>query len=222
MVKYRYELKYFMNTHTAIVLKHRLSAVMSPDKHSGGIYQVNNLYLDDFYDSCYNGKVLSSYSRDKYRARFYNGDLSFIRFENKHKDGEMSYKTSVMMNEEEYKSLALGDMDFILRSMHPLWQKVATLHRLRRLRPAAAFTYTREAYVFKPGNVRVTFDSNLRSGNMIPEPYAGDPPGAGGMLEVKFDRFLPSVIKEMLDGLPLIQTAVSKYNYSRERGMDHC
>jgi len=213
----RNELKFFMNTHTAAVLKHRISAVMQPDRHSDGVYQVNNLYLDDQYDTSYNEKIHNSYIRDKYRVRFYNNDLSFIRFENKHKEGDLSYKTSVIMNEDEYQNISRGNMDFILHSAHPLWQKVAALHRLRRMRPAVAFSYTREAYVYQPGNIRVTFDSNLRSDTLIPEPYTGAPPGAGGMLEVKFDRYLPSVIKEMLDGLPLIQTAMSKYNYSRER-----
>ena len=216
-MQFRNELKFLMNAHTAAVLKYRISAVMKPDSHSDGVYQVNNLYLDDQYDTSYNEKIHNSYIRDKYRVRFYNNDLSFIRFENKHKEGELSYKTSVLMNEDEYQSISRGNMDFILHSTHPLLQKVAALHRLRRMRPAVAFSYTREAYVYQPGNIRVTFDSNLRSDTLIPEPYTGAPPGAGGMLEVKFDRYLPSVIKEMLDGLLLIQTAMSKYNYSRER-----
>ena len=222
LMKYRYELKFFMNIHTSDVLKHRLRSVMIPDSHSGGTYTVNNLYLDDIYDTCYNDKVLSSYIRDKYRVRFYNNDLSFIRFENKHKEGDVSYKDSVVMTEEEYKDIAGGNFDFILRSEHPLWQKTASLHRLRILRPAVAFSYTREAYVYSPGDVRITFDSNIRSGSLIPEPYGGAPPGAGGMLEVKYSRLLPGVIKEMLDGLPLIQTAMSKYCYSRDRGFSYC
>jgi hypothetical protein len=216
-MQYRNELKFFMNIHTSAVLKHRLSAVMQPDKHSGGIYTVNNLYLDDQYDTCYNAKILSSFSRDKYRVRFYNNDLSFIRFENKHKDGDLSYKDTVMMSKDEYRDISHGNMDFILKSEHPLWQKVAVLHRLRRLRPAVAFSYTREAYVYSPGNVRISFDSNIRPDTLTPEPYKRDPPGSGGMLEVKFDRYLPMVIKEVLSGLPLIQTAMSKYCYSREK-----
>jgi len=211
-----------MNTHTAAVIKRRVSVLMKPDSHSGGIYQVNNLYLDDMYDTCYNEKMLSSYVRDKYRVRYYNDDLSFIRFENKHKEGELSYKSSVVMTEDEYHSIAAGDMEFITSSDNPLWQKVAALHRLRQLRVATVFSYIREAYVYEPGNVRVTFDSNLHSDKMIPEPYSGAPPGAAGMMEVKFDRFLPVVVKEMLDGLPLIQTAISKYCYSRERSAINC
>jgi len=194
---------------------------MRPDSHSGGIYQVHSLYLDDRYDTFYNEKALSGYSRDKYRARFYNDDLSFIRFENKHKEGELSYKDSLPMTQDEYHSIAAGDMEFVLRSEHPLWKKVAMLHRLRSLRPAALVTYTREAYIYAPGNVRVTFDSNIQFDKLTPRPDKGAPPGAGGMLEVKFDRFLPSVIKEMLDGQPLIQTAISKYGYVREGGYNN-
>jgi len=221
-MQFRNELKFFMNSHTSAILKRRVLSVMDPDKHSGGIYLVNNLYLDDFYDTCYNAKIHNSYIRDKYRVRFYNNDLSFIRFENKHKEGDMSYKESVVINEDEYRDITLGNMDFILNSKHPLWQKIAALHRLRRLRPTAAFSYVREAYVYKPGDVRVTFDSDLRMDSLNPHPFSGAPPGAGGMLEVKFTRFLPVVIKEMLDGLPLIQTAMSKYCYARDRGIINC
>jgi len=208
-----------MNAHTSAVIKNRVKAIMHPDSHSGGIYEVNNLYLDDKYDTCYNEKMLGSYVRDKYRIRFYNNDLSFIRFENKHKEGDLSYKASVVMTEDKYHEVTQGNMGFFLESHNPLRQKVATLHRLRQMRVASVYSYTREAYVYKPGNVRVTFDSNIRSDTLLPEPYRGAPPGAGGMMEVKFDRYLPSVIKEMLDGLQLIQTAMSKYCYVRERSL---
>ena len=221
-MNYRNELKFFMNAHTAAVLRGRAAAVMRPDAHSGGIYVVNNLYLDDQYNSFYHDKAGNSFRRDKYRVRFYNGDLSFIRFERKHKDGELSYKESAVITEEEYHDMTKGDLSFALRSEHPLWQKAAVLHRLRRLRPSAAFSYTREAYVYGPGNVRVTFDSHIVQDVMTPEPDRGGPPGRGGMLEVKFDRFLPSVIKELLDGLPLARTEMSKYCYSRERGLAQC
>jgi hypothetical protein len=194
---------------------------MRPDSN-GGVYVVNNLYLDDRYNSFYNEKFVGGLSRDKYRVRFYNGDLSFIRFENKHKDGTLSYKKSVKMTEEEYRSIENGDFDFVLRSDHPLWMKVAVLHRTRQLRPAAAYSYTREAYTYAPGNVRVTFDSNIRQDLPYPEPNRVAPPGEGGMLEVKFDHFLPSVISDLLHGLPLARTEMSKYCYSWERRYTQC
>jgi hypothetical protein len=221
-MKYRHELKFFMNAHTSAVLKRRVAPVLLPDSHSGGRYVVNNLYLDDQYGTSYQQKALNSFSRDKYRIRFYNNDLSFIRFENKHKDGELSFKQSAVMTEEEYRAAARGDFDFAFNSPHPLFQKLALLHRLRRLRPTAAFSYTREAYIYAPGNVRITFDSDLRTDALLPEPDNRAPPGWGGMLEVKFDRFLPSVIKGLLDGLPLARTEMSKYGTALERGLNLC
>ena len=222
---YRNEQKFFLNVHTSAILKRRVMAVLRPDPFTHpltGGYVVNNLYLDDQYNSFYHEKTGNSFSRDKYRIRYYNGDLSFIRFERKHKDGDFSYKQSVKMTEEEYRRAAGGDLDFALQSEHPLWQRVALLHRLRRLRPVAAFSYTREAYIYEPGNVRLTFDSDIRQDAMAAGPDRGDPPGGGGLLEVKFDRFLPDVIRDLMRGLPLARTEMSKYCYSRERGLAQC
>jgi hypothetical protein len=221
---YRHELKFFMNIRTSALLKRRVAAVMRPDAnaHTGGIYVVNNLYLDDMYNTSYHQKIGGSYGRSKYRVRFYNGDLSFIRFEHKRKDGELSYKKSAPLTEEQYRSALRGDLDFAFSSEHPLLQKLSLLHRTRLMRPAAAFSYTREAYLYTPGNVRITFDSDIRQDAMFPVPDRGAPPGAGGLLEVKFDHFLPSVIAGLLHGLPLSRTEMSKYCYSRERSLHQC
>ncbi|MDR0292669.1 MAG: polyphosphate polymerase domain-containing protein [Oscillospiraceae bacterium] len=216
-MEYRNEQKFFMSANTAHILRRRVSAVMRPDIHSGGAYVVNNLYLDDQYDSFLHDKLSGSFSRVKYRIRFYNGDLSFIRLERKRKDGDLSFKESAVITEDEYRLFARGDLDFAVSSPHPLLQKVAVLHRLRRLRPTAAFSYTREAYIYGPGNVRVTFDSALRPDGPARPANRGDPPGAGGMLEVKFDRFLPDVIGGLLHGTPLARTEMSKYYCARER-----
>jgi hypothetical protein len=126
------------------------------------------------------------------------------------------------MTEEEYHCAARGDLEFAFRSEHPLWQKAALLHRTRRLRPSAAFSYTREAYIYGPGNVRLTFDSRIRQDVPTPDPDRGAPPGEGGMLEVKYDRFCPSVIEDMMRGLHLARTEMSKYAYSFERGYNTC
>lgn len=215
-MQYRYERKFFLSEQTADILKRRVKAVMRPDTHSGGAYTVHNLYLDDRYDSFYQQKLIGSLVRDKYRARFYNDDRSFIRLERKHKVGEMSYKESAPLTEDQYGALLLGRMDFTLESDHKVLQTLGTLHRLRGLRPTAVFTYWREAYVYDPGNVRVTFDSRIAELEI-----AGAADGIGGtfgVLEVKYDRFLPPVISGLLSGLPLVQTEMSKYCFVREKG----
>ena len=217
-MQYRNELKFLLSNHTAELLKRRISSIMKPDKHSDGIYVVNNLYLDDQYDTFYNEKQAGSFSRDKYRVRYYNNDLSFIRFENKHKDGNLSYKTTAKMTKDELESMTAGGFDFANESDNPLWQKVCAIHRSRRLRPAAAFSYTREAYIYELGDVRITFDSTIRTESLTPEPYQNAPLALNPIMEVKYTSFMPSVISDMLHGMPLVRTELSKYCYIRERG----
>ena len=83
--------------------------------------------------------------------------------------------------------------------------------------------YTREPFVFAPGNVRVTLDYNIRTGlkctdflnpDCVTVP-AGDAPI---ILEVKWDEFLPNIIRDavQLDGRR--SAAFSKYAACRIYG----
>lgn len=215
-MQYRNELKFILSSKTAELIKHRISGVMNPDKHSNGIYIVNNMYFDDQYDTFFNEKQAGAYNRDKYRIRYYNGDLSYICFENKHKDGQLAFKKKIEITKDEYESMRAGDFSHAYRSEHPLWQTVAAIHNARRLRPAAAFSYTREAYVYEPGDVRITFDSAIRPEKLTPMANAAAPLGIDPLMEVKYTGFMPSVIAGMLHGLPLVRTELSKYCYIRQ------
>jgi len=217
-IRYRYEHKYIINPQTAAILRGRAVGVMQPDAYADkdGGYTVCNVYLDDRYDSFYHAKQLGHYSRDKYRLRYYNGDLSFIRLERKHKDGILNYKDTISLTAAQFEQMTNGDFGFILRETAPLWQRLATVYRLRGLRPSAAFTYRRETLTYKPGNVRFTFDSH-------PVPFRGSPPTYENrqayplLLEVKYTGFLPETIQRLLNGLPLVHTEMSKYAVARER-----
>lgn len=224
-MRFRHENKYLINDHTAEILRARAAGVMQPDKH-GSSYIVNNLYLDDRYDSFYHGKYYGRLIRDKYRLRFYNNNKSFIRLERKHKEGIRAYKETMPVSEEQYQKIQQGDMSFILNEDAPLWQILANIHRLKILRPTAIFAYKREAYVYDAGNVRFTFDSPpFDFGERIPlfyEPLTstfGSEDYAPMLLEVKYTNFLPDIIKRILNGLPLAHTSISKYCTVRERGV---
>jgi len=218
-LRYRNELKFILSTQTAELIKRRISPVMSRDRHSSGVYIVNNLYLDDQYNTFYNEKQVGSYSRDKLRVRYYNNDLSFIRMEIKHKDGELAYKKSVKMTEDELNSITAGDFGFAELSDHPIWQKVSVIHRTRRLRPVAVFSYTREAYVYNICDVRVTFDTAIEPDTGFHTNCSRAPLLNEGVMEVKYSDFLPSTITMLLSGLPITRTEFSKYCYIRERSL---
>jgi len=221
--KYRYERKYFLDAKTAAILKARVAVIMRPDAHSGGVYTVNNLYLDDPCGSFYLAKFLGDPNREKYRVRHYNGDLSFIKLEHKVKNGMLSYKETAPVTVEQLEMMRGGDFGFALDSQEPLIKQLGVVHRLRILRPSAEFTYTREAYTYGPGDTRLTFDSRI--GDNIPGlTRGGRDPSGSSMLEIKFGGFLPSVVEGILGGLPLVWTEMSKYSYvlERERSLQPC
>jgi hypothetical protein len=227
-VQYRFEHKYLISPATAAILRGRASGIMRPDAYGdeNGGYIVNNLYLDDMHDSFYMAKELGEYSRDKYRIRYYNNDQSFIRLERKHKEGILNFKETHRLTPQQYAQIKMGDLSFAFTENTPLLQRLATLHRLRIMRPTVAFAYRRETLTYKPGTVRLTFDSPLfdtGEGKQIPPQYArrgnyhGRPPYAL-LLEVKYAGFLPEVIQRLLNGLPLTHTEMSKYAIARESG----
>jgi len=223
-LRFRHEKKYLISTQTAAILKARAAAVMKPDEN-GGSYIVHNLYLDDRYDSGYNAKYFGRVVRDKYRLRYYNGDKSFIRLERKHKEGAVAYKDTIRITAEQYQKILRGDLEFIYEEEAPLWQTLATIHRLKGLRPTALFAYKREAFIYAPGDVRFTFDSPpFQTEEQLPfhyEPQTANygKPAYSLLLEVKFNTFMPEVIQRLLGGLPLAHTDMSKYCVVREKGV---
>lgn len=229
MPRYRFEHKYLISPQTVAILRGRAVGIMQPDAYAdeNGGYIVNNLYLDDRHNRYYHAKHMGQYSRDKFRLRYYNKDLSFIRLERKHKDGILSYKDTLPVTQAQYETIRNGDLSFALTENAPLWQTVGILHRLHGLRPAAAFSYRRNTLVYKPGNTRLTFDSPLFPTPGCPQPrphyspltyhYGRRPYQV--LLEVKYTGFLPEIIKRLLSGLPLVQTEMSKYAIAREDGL---
>jgi hypothetical protein len=200
---------------------------MKPDEN-GGSYVINNMYLDDRVDSFYLANQQGKFSRDKYRLRYYNGDKSFIRLERKHKDGAISYKDSMRITREQYQSMKEGKFDFLFNEEAKLLKILGVIHRLRGLRASVIYSYRREAYVYEPNNVRITFDSPLFQTDDTVRPQIhheplkmnyGHEPYLPMLLEVKYAEFLPETIKRVLNGFPLAHTEMSKYAIARERGV---
>ena len=111
----------------------------------------------------------------------------------------------------------------MMDSDRPLLQELYTKMTVQGLRPKTIVDYTREPFVYAPGNVRVTLDYDIRTGlgctdflnpNAITIP-AGDAPI---ILEVKWDEYLPSVIRDAVQLNSVRTTAFSKYAICRIYG----
>ena len=213
---YRHELKYIINSGWHRILSQRLKAAMKPDPHGDkGVYRITSLYFDDVFRSAYNDKALGLDVRKKYRLRYYGLSGDFIRLEVKEKKGDMVCKRSSPVSYEQYQSLLRGERK-LLRQPNTAAEEFYASDRLVRLTPAVLVDYVREAYVCPAGNVRITFDMQLRTSPQL------DPLGEKAVfynvfdreeiiLEVKYDRFIPAHIQALLGGIPMTRESVSKF-----------
>jgi hypothetical protein len=84
--------------------------------------------------------------------------------------------------------------------------------------------YRREPFVYRPGNVRVTIDSDVRTGVgslafLDPAmPLVPIPGEQRGVLEVKWDAFLPDIIRDAVQLNGRRPAAFSKYAAARMYG----
>ena len=89
------------------------------------------------------------------------------------------------------------------------------------LRPRVVVAYERKAYIFGPGNVRITFDRNVRASDRV-EDFGKSNISydflreCDKVLEVKYDEFIPDFLVQLLELGNMQQTAYSKYQLCRE------
>lgn len=82
-VKFRHELKHYINFSDYISIKSRLRSIMHIDKNANenNEYKIRSLYFDNVYDKALMEKVIGVPKRHKFRIRFYNDNHEFIRLE---------------------------------------------------------------------------------------------------------------------------------------------
>ena len=92
---------------------------------------------------------------------------------------------------------------------------------VNRMHPVVIVEYDRTPYIYRYGNVRVTFDMNISSSRAFDRffepklPRRPIMPAGTHLMEVKFDEFLPDAIYRALQLGNLRQTTFSKYYLSR-------
>ena len=224
MAQYRHEWKHEISFSDRLALQARLGAVCRPDPHApGGLYQIRSLYFDTPADRALREKLDGISRREKFRIRYYNLDASLIHLEKKSKRGGLGTKETAELTPAEAQAIVDGGLDWMADSGRPLVRELYLKMIAQGLAPKTIVDYTRRPFVFPPGNVRVTLDYDIRTGLSstdflnpdCPTIPAGDPVT---ILEVKWDAFLPDIIRDAvrLDGRRA--AAFSKYAQCRVYG----
>ncbi len=221
---FRHEWKHEINYSDMVVLRQRLKAVMKPDENAvNGKYFIRSLYFDNISDKALREKIDGVNCREKFRIRYYNGDTSLIHLEKKSKINGLGNKQSANLSAEEAQKIVDGDFDWMIDCDRPLVQELYSKMKSQGLCPKTIVDYTREPFVFSAGNVRVTLDYDIRTGLYCTDFLNPDcitiPAGnAPIILEVKWDEFLPSVIRDIVQLESRRTAAFSKYAVCRIYG----
>ena len=221
-MKFRQEHKHYINYMDYLIIQSKLKAIMKPDinTNADGEYQIRSLYFDNYNDTALKDKINGINYREKFRIRCYNKDFELINLEKKSKINGLCTKIKAPISKAQAVAILSCKTEWMASSDEPLIVELYTKMKSGQLRPKTIVDYNREAYVYGPGNVRVTIDKNIRTGlfstdlfnEKLPTVAAGDAPM---LLEIKYDHFIPEVIASIvqLDGRR--RTAYSKYAASR-------
>ena len=216
-MKFRHEYKHQINLADIYGLRSRLSAVVKHDSNcnADGTYFVKSLYFDNYMDKALREKIDGVNRREKFRIRYYGTDTSFIRLEKKSKINGLCNKVTCRITAEECQKIIDGDIEFMKDSEFELMQELYSKMKYQLLRPKCIVAYTRECFVYPPGNVRVSIDMNICGSNNVKEFLNPDLPFLQtyheAILEVKWDEYLPQIIRDLVQVKSRRSAAFSKY-----------
>lgn len=225
MDTYRNEWKHEITYSDMIAIRHRMRAVAKLDEHArpDGTYDIRSLYFDTLSDKALREKIDGVNQREKFRIRYYNGDVSRIHLEKKSKLNGLGNKQQAALTAREAQAIVDGDLAWMPKCGRPLIVELYSKMLSEGLRPKTIVDYTREPFVYAPGNVRVTLDYNIRTGLRCTDflnPHCLTIPAGDRViiLEVKWDEFLPAIIRKAVGLESRRSGAFSKYRACRIYG----
>lgn len=219
---YRYEKKFIINNLQMEILKNNLSAALYLDsniKNEDGCYFIRSMYFDDYKDTSYNQVIDGISKREKYRIRFYDLDPSYITLEKKSKVNNLGKKDKDKLTKEEVENFINGIENI---GNKPVVNELERAIKTRFYRPVIIIDYLRRAYTYPINDVRITLDYNISCSYQVDKFFESDintiPLMEKNMaiLEVKYNDFLPDVLKQIIDINNLEITSFSKYGVGRD------
>ena len=221
-MNYRVEDKYICKEIDLQILNNKLKAILKTDDNikENKSYNIRSIYFDDYFNTYYLETDAGVDNRIKIRIRIYDKNDKMIKLEIKEKINGFTKKRTCLITKEICNKLINGIYLEEKECNNILLNQVNILLKTRMLKPKLIVEYDRYVYINEIGNVRITFDRNIRTStniklffekNIYPIPVLeyGE-----HILEVKYDNFLPSYIKNILEEKHLEKTSFSKYNAS--------
>lgn len=220
--KNRREIKYQLSYAEYLVIKNRLSLLLDYDKHAGEKgYFVRSIYFDDIKETAYQEKVAGVFDRRKYRIRTYNNDTAYINLECKEKYNRWIVKNAARIDESTCEALLNGHVSVLDNRCESVLKDFYCAAKESGLHCKITVDYHRDAFVYPASNLRITFDKNLRASGLtgfsvvVPKNkeelsipiYQNN----SVIMEIKFDEFMPEIIRSVIPHETGKSLSISKY-----------
>lgn len=222
----RQEKKYLLTAADARLLGARLGGVMMEDEHNGPQgYSIRSLYFDSLNDGDYWDKMDGVELRRKIRLRIYSPSAGFGMLEMKQKEGPYQKKRSLRVEREDARRLCRGDYGPLLKYKEPFAAECYGLMHYKCYRPRTVVEYRRRAFIAKENRIRLTLDSQITATEACWDVFAPDLVQYPVLdpfhvvLEVKYNGFLLSYIKDLAGAANRSEFSQSKYCLARSVGL---
>ena len=207
------------------VIETRLKQFFSPDIHTNDDckYIVNSLYFDDFKNTCFYDVEAGNPERYKYRIRYYNNDLSFIKLERKEKLYGQCRKFCTNISLEQALKIINGEYyDVFWETDDKLLKRFLIDFINGNFKPKIITKYERCALEDKIKDIRITLDRQISMSldftNFLAADYKNSLLNEGNrcVVEIKFNFILPAYIKKLCYFKYMSRQTFSKYYIARK------
>lgn len=219
---FRKEIKYMIPVEQMRSLEKKLDIFMIRDSNGiNGKYVVRSQYYDSMTDQDLRDNLDGVEEKRKIRLRIYSSDDQKAKLEYKCKSGSDGVKYSITISREEAELMENQNYEFLLNYKDTLASRLYAKMTQNIYRPKTIIQYDRTAFLYPVSDTRITFDYNIR-GSVNPyglyrrEPFLVPLAGSDtGVLEIKYNNFVPSILKSVLCEVDNLPEASSKYSKAR-------
>ena len=218
----RREIKYNLTYAHSVELESKLKCMLKMDVNSDDIgYSVRSLYFDSFNNQDYWDKKNGLEYRKKIRLRIYNNSDCIIKLELKEKQGIFQRKRSLSLTRSEADDLIKLNYDVLL-GKGEFAKYMYSIMKDNGYRPVCVVQYNRKAYIHPVGDTRITFDSDIRTTECNFDIFDHDlmlypvEVTTNIILEVKYNEFIISPLKELIASVDQTSRTYSKYCKGRQ------
>lgn len=218
----RREIKYLLETIEYKKQRHYLEQILTSDIHNGSDgYIVRSLYFDTIDDRDICEKEDGVEIRRKIRLRVYNPNDNYAFLEMKQKEGNYQIKRSLKVKKEDAIEISKSNYAPLLKYTEAFASEIYAYMTSNFYRPKVIIEYKRDAFIVKENSIRITFDHHISStessydifdSNLQLTPVMDT---SNVILEVKYNGFLLSYVKDLIKNVSCVSTSVSKYYLSR-------